>query len=164
MELRQIQIFIVRPTLIHMDLYSPAAENLLLGTIAHESGGGKHIDQRLSSSDTTLGPAVGIYQIEPWVLNDLYDTYLAFRPEKLWLVNEPLGNWPDRTTQLATNLTFATAVARLLYYRHPEKLPAADDIDGLWKYYKRYFNTIKGKAKEADWKASYKRLVLPHVR
>lgn len=160
----QIQIFIVRPTLIHMDMWSPAAENLLLGTIAHESGGGQHIDQRLSEMDSTLGPAIGLYQIEPRTLNDLYETYLTFRPDKLDLVNEPLGNWPDKITQLATNLTFATAVARMLYYRHPEKLPAADDIDGLWKYYKRYFNTIKGKAKEVDWKASYKQLVLPHAR
>ncbi|KKK71851.1 hypothetical protein LCGC14_2909770 [marine sediment metagenome] len=163
MELRQIQIFIVRPTIVHMDMFSPAAENLLLGTIAHESGGGKHIDQRLSSSDSTLGPAIGLYQIEPWVLNDLYETYLSFRPDKLELVNEPLGDWPDKITQLATNLTFATAVARMIYYRHPKKLPAADDIDGLWWYYKKFFNSMKGKAKESDWKQAYEQLVLPHA-
>lgn len=164
MELRQIQIFIIRPTLTDMSMLSPAAENLLLGTIAHESDGGRHIDQRLSSSDTTLGPAVGIYQIEPWVLNDLYDTYLAFRPEKLNLLNSFIAPRPNKITQLASNLTFATAVARLIYYRHPEKLPKPNDLDGLWKYYKRYFNSFKGKAKEADWKASYKQLVQPHVR
>ena len=49
--------------------------------------------------------------------------------------------------QLTGNLFYATAVARLLYWRAPRKLPAPDDIWGLAHYWKDFFNTVEGKGR-----------------
>ena len=53
-ELRQ---YVIRPTLKAINLWSIAAENLLLGTAAQESQLGHYLTQ-------VKGPALGIYQIE----------------------------------------------------------------------------------------------------
>ena len=160
MHLKQLQLFVIRPTLDYFAMGGTVAEQLLLGTIADESHG-VHIDQRLSSSDVTLGPAIGLYQIEPATHQDLRDNFLAYRPElqqKLWTL---LADWPTPDEQLATNLSYATAVARLQYYRHPEALPLEGSLHGLWMYYKKYWNSFSGKATEEKWKATYRNEVAP---
>lgn len=63
---------IIRPTLVEMGHYSPAAEALLLGTAAHESHGGRYLSQ-------IRGPARGIYQMEPATHDDLWRHYLPPR-------------------------------------------------------------------------------------
>ena len=45
MDVRQFAHAIVRPTLYALDLHSPAAERLMLGTAAHESDGLRYIRQ-----------------------------------------------------------------------------------------------------------------------
>lgn len=45
---------------------------------------------------------------------------------------------------LITDLAYATAMARLVYYRRPEPLPEAHDLDGLARYWKAHFNTDLG--------------------
>ena len=42
------------------------------------------------------------------------------------------------------NLPFQIIMARLYYYRFSEALPAYDDIEGLAKYWKKYWNTELG--------------------
>lgn len=160
MELKQIHLFIVKPILKYLDMDGATAQRLLLGTIAHESGG-KHIDQRLSSSDTTLGPAFGLFQIEKGTHRSLYVDYLKYHPRTRVRLDVLEAGWPSPLIQLATNLGYATAVARLLYYRVPTKLPEPNDIEGLWEYYKQYWNTYKGKAKKDDWLRAYETMVLP---
>ena len=39
---------------------------------------------------------------------------------------------------------YATAVARLIYWRVPRPLPAASDLDGLAAYWKTHYNTAAG--------------------
>ena len=46
----------------------------------------------------------------------------------------------------AKNIAYQILLARLHYYRVRERLPNYKDVDSMAKYYKRYYNTYKGKA------------------
>ena len=43
---------------------------------------------------------------------------------------------------------YATAVARLIYWRVPRPLPAANNLDGLAAYWKTHYNTRLGDGRE----------------
>lgn len=145
----QFGLLIVRPALHRLGLQSLAAERLLLGTALVESGL-RHLKQ-------IRGPALGFYQIEPATARDLTDNWLRFRPD--WAAKIELFVVPSqpRINQLVTNLTYATAIARLIYYRRPEPLPPADDLRGLAEYYKQYYNTPLGKGTPARFMAAVQR-------
>lgn len=162
MKLLEFKLFVLEPTLQFMGMWSVAAERLMLGTIAHESQG-QHLDQRLGKDDTVLGPAFGIYQIEIPTHDDVFNNFLdSTRRAKLKdKVMQLIALHPSQHVQLATNLCYATAIARCIYYRRPEPLPDADDIDGIWMYYKAWFNSPLGAAKKEDWMMWYSRLVMP---
>ena len=72
----QLREEIIHPVLKKMDLWSVAAEDLLIGTAIHESAGLK----RLRQYDG--GPALSYFQLEPETLYDLHDNFLKFRPKK----------------------------------------------------------------------------------
>lgn len=147
---QDLRAYVIRPTLETLKLSSTAAENLLLGTIAQESQMGHYLHQ-------IKGPALGIYQIEPATHHDVWKNYLCYHSalsERVFLCGQP------QEQQLITNLSYATAIARIIYLRAPEALPEDDDLEGLAYYYKRYYNTPKGKATEADFIKNYKRYVI----
>lgn len=132
---------IIRPTLVEMGHYSPAAEALLLGTAAQESRGGRYLAQ-------LRGPARGIYQMEPRTHDDLWRHFLpSRRPLKALLLSWAHDPAPyPSPDQMVYDLRYATAMARVHYLRVPAPLPAADDILGLATYYKKYYNTPLGRA------------------
>ena len=68
---KQIIQLIIQPTLKDLNLYSLAAEQLLAGTCAQESGMGTYIAQ-------VNGPALGIYQMEPVTEYDLIKNYIRY--------------------------------------------------------------------------------------
>lgn len=134
---------IVRPSLHELGLYSPAAEELLLGTAAKESVFGTYLKQLGG------GPALGVYQMEPatfyWLQDKWGEKYpiLAFKsPEHMiW------------------DLKLATKAARLRYLVVKEPLPEAQDIVGLGKYWKQYYNTEAGAGTVEEFVESYNKLV-----
>jgi hypothetical protein len=137
-------------------LWSPAAENLVVGTALHESSGLRHLDQVTGPDDATLGPAIGLFQIEPATHADLQANFLAYRPALADRLARLLAAEPEREAQLATNLCYATAVCRLIYLRAPEPLPKADDVEGLARYWKRFYNTRRGRGAEAQFILHYR--------
>lgn len=146
---------IIRPALDNLGMEGEAAENLLMGTAAHESLMGHFLKQ-------DGGPALGIYQIEPDTHADLYDHFLSYRPglqERVDLVCRGRVTFV-REKELVSNLIYATTIARLIYYRVAEKLPDADDLSGLARYWKKYYNTELGKGTVEDFKHHYKDFVL----
>lgn len=157
MNVREFRRFVVRPTLVHLGLWSEAAETLVVGTAVHESGGLVHNDQVTGRGDSILGPAYGLFQIEPATHRDLFESFLDFsrwaglRDKFLAL----RAAEPEPDLQLVTNLAYATGVCRLLYYRDPEPLPAASDLQGLARYWKRVYNTAAGKGTAAKWLFDY---------
>lgn len=157
----QFRRFIVRPTLQHLDPlipYSEAAELLLAGTAVHESGL-DNFDQWLGPDDVSLGPAYGIFQIEPATYRDLMANFLAYRKPLAERVAQLLAPVPTALEQLVTNLSYATAIARVIYYRAPAPLPAAGDAEALAAYWKQVYNTPSGKGTPAQWLQHYRSLV-----
>lgn len=134
----QFRINIVRPVLTRLGLYSPAAENLVMGTAMVESGL-KYITQ------LGRGPARGLFQMEGATHQDIYVNYLKFRPELQRLVLQYVGSslMPDPDI-MAGNLYYACAMCRMHYLRAPGSLPDAKDAMGLALYHKQNYNTAGG--------------------
>ncbi len=135
-------------------MWSESAEELLLGTAAHESHLGKYRYQ------VGGGPALGVYQMEPATLVDIYDNYLAFRPKKQVLVKQVTGvDGPDLYS-LKYDAVYATVMARLHYWRVPEPLPPPYDIPALANYWDDHYNKNPAKGFPGQWIEDYQRLVL----
>lgn len=139
MDVNQLAKFIIEPALKDLMLYSEAAVKLMLLTIAVESDGATYIMQK-------KGPAIGIYQMEPATYNDIWQNYLKSNASKLLIMlsNFDAHGMPSEY-RMAYDLRFATAMARLHYFRVKEPLPPANNIKAIAQYWKKYYNTHLGK-------------------
>lgn len=151
--LNQFKECILVPTLSTMQMYSDDALELLIFTCAAESNGGTYLKQ-------IKGPALGIFQMEPATHQDIWVNYIFNSSRIISLLS---FNFQCPTIQLAErmvyDLQYAAVMARLHYSRFPEPLPDKDDVDGLFDYYKKYYNTESGKAKKADCIKKYKAFI-----
>ena len=158
---KQLRELVIRPTLRYLDPeipYSETAVELLMMTAAHESHLGHYIAQ-------VKGPALGIYQMEPATEADIYDNFLDFR-KTLWNKMEAITGTAillDRDGEdLIHNVAYATAMARVHYFRDPQALPSGSlsdegTIRELAHYAKRVFNTELGKAHADNYYNAYMR-------
>jgi len=137
----QFRELVIFPALHYMGLYSQAAENLLVGTALVES----RLEYLHQIGD---GPALGVYQIEPNTHDDVWDNFLKYRPElrdkALMLLSNRATFELSKSSDLIGNLSYATAIARLIYFRKPEPLPDKNNIHGLAEYWKEHYNTRLG--------------------
>lgn len=146
--------FVIRPALgvLGVAFAGDAAEELLLGTALQESGCGGRLVQ-------VGGPALGPFQIEPDTLKDVWNNYLADRPGLAAAVRSLQIPALGPLEQLPANHLYGAAIARLVFYRAPAKLPAAGDLAGQAAFYKTYFNTADGAASVgtyiANWRAAF---------
>lgn len=162
MNAKQLRELVIRPTLQYLSPaipYSETAVELLMMTAAHESHLGEYIAQ-------VGGPALGIYQMEPDTHGDIYKNFLEYRKElKSNLIDITIGAIVtfQPNEDLVLNLAYATAMARVHYFRVPEALPEGnlqneETIRKLAAYAKKYYNTELGKATEEDYYEAYMRL------
>lgn len=139
---------VVRPALAALNMRSPAAERLLLGTAVQESG--------LRYLHQIKGPAIGLFQMEPATHADIL-AYLRRNPRRYNIVaGLSLTLEPE---EMAWNLQYAAIMARLHYWRDPAPLPAPGDGAGLAEYWKRVYNTNAGRGTAAQFAANYKKHV-----
>lgn len=157
---------IIRPALKAADMWSEAAENLVLGTAVQES-------LLVWLKQRGAGPALGFYQMEPATADDICHRYLSTRSELA--VRLAKATWPHIVSPppfshlsakeiarlLVEDLRFATIMCRLRFWMMPAPLPAANDIDGLARYWKRWFNTDLGSGKASEWSDKYRRFCAP---
>lgn len=138
----QYRSLIIEPVLSKLQIYSKDCEELLVFTCAAESLGGHFLAQ-------VNGPALGIYQMEPNTYTDIWINYIRARNQLATLMAMHFGctKIPD-VERMIYDLHFATAMARIHYLRVNDKVPSAKDVDGLWEYYKKHYNTEKGDAKK----------------
>lgn len=157
----QFRDLVIRPTLeaIGGPQNSEAAVQLLLATALHES--------RLEFlKQHPTGPALGVYQMEPnthddlavWIWNNRYkylehDTGTSLYERICWLLEKDSFSYD----WLSFDLRYATVMTRLHYWRVPEALPEAGDAAGMAAYWKRYYNTPKGKGTEGQFLAAWER-------
>lgn len=117
---------------------SESALVLSLGTAIHESNAGEYLSQ-------IGGPALGPWQMEPETHDDCWENFLAYRPA----LSEGVSHFRLPTfggQQMAWNLAYACAMARVKYIRAEPPLPAANDFVGMANYYKQFYNSSLGAA------------------
>jgi len=153
---KQLVKYVIRPSLRSVGLYSIEAEQLLLGTAAQETGMGHYIHQ-------IVGPALGIYQMEPNTYVGLWNGYVKSRPElerkiRLAVGLENSTGLPPKEL-LITDLKFATIMSRVYYLRVDEALPGDGDIVAQAMYWKKYYNTYLGKGTVKQYIKNYRRWV-----
>ena len=139
-----------------LELNSLSAIELLMLTAAQESHLGHYLYQ-------IKGPAVGIFQMEPRTEDDIWDRFLS-HPKQIRLNIKiksllPIENTIPDISFLQSNINYQISMCRIFYYRIPEKLPLYNNILELAKYYKKYYNTIKGAATIDEIISNYNRYV-----
>jgi len=147
---------VISPALEFIGLNSEAARLLLLGTAVQES--------RLKYLKQINGPACSFYQLEPATVRDIHKNFLSYRPELSVRVHEIV--WPIHDidnvevleAELVNNLFYATIMARMVYYRTPDPLPI-NDIPGMAKMWKEYYNTHLGKGTEIEFVTNYHKYI-----
>lgn len=140
--IKQLRHKLIRPILQAYDLWTPSAEELLLGTAAQESNCGEYIVQ------VGNGPALGLYQMEPPTFEDIFKLVVP-------KINSLDFDIPYTAGALVWDMRLSTIMCRLQYWRFEETLPKYNDIVGLAKYWKKYYNTVKGKGTVEEFVESY---------
>ena len=159
-EPRHLQLEVVRPTLLLLEMWSPVAEALVMGTAAQESNF-KYLRQ------LGTGPALGLFQMEPTTHDDIWKNYLQFKPEikaklaEFVPVKSSLEVPPSRN--LTGNLFYAAAMCRLHYFRNRERLPDEVKVWDLGGYWKRVYNTPLGKGTVEEFEENWKRYRLSEL-
>jgi len=144
LNINQFRDLIVKSSLSDLLLYSQEAEELMVFTCAVESRGGTYLHQ-------VSGPALGIYQMEPMTYNDIWHNFILMDNKlALRLCNNFDVNRMPPESRLIYDLRFATAMTRIFYLRVQAALPAFNDINAIWDYYKKYYNTPKGAAQKDE--------------
>lgn len=151
--------YIIFPVLKTMTAYgafeynSPPARQLLLATFAQESHCGEYIKQ-------VKGPALGIGQLEPATIADLYKNFATgTKRDTLYQFLSPAEIDQPEVIGAVGNLHYSTALARMNYRRFPGALPLMNDRAGMWAYYKKYWNSTLGAATEGEFNANWDKFV-----
>jgi hypothetical protein len=113
---KELREMVIKPTLIALDKHSQAAENLLMAIALVKQ-------ENMNRFEATNGKAYGIFQIDVPSHQRVWDKYLAFNPE---LASKIRGLASQREflkqphLELATNLSYATAIAWALHLAYPQ--------------------------------------------
>ena len=128
---------------------------LLLATAAIESKCGYYIKQ-------IGGPAMGIWQMEPDTLHDIYDNCdaIATNGTDMFKTLDSLDLFEatkddDLAQSLVISPMYACAMARLKYSMDPKPLPDYHNIRHVYDYYKRIYNTPLGASTYAKFKQAW---------
>ena len=145
----QLRANIIRPSLQSAGLWSVNAEELLLFTCAAETLGGSYVQQ-------LGGPAAGIYQMEPNTYDDCWKNVIEKDGDLFFRLIRGC-NFSNRPIfdDMVLNLKYATLMCRIQYLRFPESIPIATDIEAIYKYYKKYWNSVLGSSTEKGSMDSY---------
>jgi type VI secretion system secreted protein VgrG len=157
-DFNQFKEHVVVPTLKYLDSeipYSEEAVDLLMMTCAHESRGGTYLRQK---GMTGTEGAFGVYQMEMATHRDIYENFLNHRDGLCDLVYSLQSESLQEEQDLITSIAYATAMARVHYWRVAEALPSKDDTRYMSKlgiYAKTHYNTHLGKATSSRYVTDY---------
>lgn len=136
----QLACHIIVPTLRYIDLWSPAAGVMVLGTAMVESRL-RYVDQIDKANKP--GPAYGLWQCEQPTHADYWHNFLRFqnglRDKCIGLVSRRSALFPP-VDELVFNFAYAAAMCRVHYRRVKAPLPARQDAIGMSAYWKQYYN------------------------
>lgn len=143
---------VIDDVLKRLGMYSESATELLMGTCAVESDLGQSVEQ------IGGGPALGVFQMEPNTMNDIWYNYIRYREGLRVILAEEFGmKGPDKE-RLKNDLEYSIVMARLKYRRSPVALPkSCKDTLGLAKVWKKGYNTDLGKGTVEKFISKYKK-------
>lgn len=140
-----LQLVIV-PALAALPMLSATPRRLLLATAMTESNIAATIQRG-------GGPALGYFQMEDGTHNDIFRSFLNPDPDSHYAGHpaliEALTKISSRVgaaDEMAKNPIYAAAMARIFYFRAPDALPEENNLEAIWEYYKKHWNTWKGAA------------------
>lgn len=142
MKFEQVKNYVIKPALNALGLYTKDREELLLGTCCVESRCGQYLQQ-------INGPALGIFQMEMPTHDDIYCNFLKYQPELKNKIAKLYCPGLSPEDNLRCNLVYAAAMAALHYFRFAEPIPST--LTGRAEYWKKYYNTKKGKGSIDDY-------------
>lgn len=148
----QLKKYVIEPELKRLGLYSNNAVLLLMGTAAQESKMGEYLKQLGN------GPARGIFQMEKATERDIWLNYLRYKPElraKVSVVVRKTEPW--KTDEIMWNLRYAAAMCRIHYLRKRGAIP--NNKEGFANYWKKHYNTFKGRGTVEEFIENYNRYV-----
>ena len=131
---------IVEYALYKINSYSDDALALVMRTGMAESG------YRALRGYGEGNPAIGFWQIEPATMYDMMENYIQYRSNYKHPLEE-MGMDFEKNTSMSvmSNLAVQAALCRLHYRRDKDPIPSWDDLEAQGKYWKRVYNTIKGR-------------------
>lgn len=132
MDHKQLRELIIHPSLVALNLWSPEAEALVLGTAIQESG--------LRYLKQIEGPALGLWQMEPATHEDIWENFLNTRRRLSLKILGPYSA-PD-ASRMVWDMAYACMMCRVHYARFPGAIPAT--VDGQALYWKKWYNTHMG--------------------
>ena len=131
---------------------SPQAVELLIGTWAVESNGGKYLRQIRG------GPALSAWQIESATFQD---TITRCWPVQRYVLNVSAGVQAisiNDFEKIETNHILAIQIARLKYFLGPGEIPQS--MTGQAAYWKVFFNTRFGKGTTEKYIEKYQKYAM----
>ncbi len=130
---KQFREKIIRHVLHGIGMWDENAEELMMGTVAAESLGGTYLTQ-------VIGPALGVFQMEPKTHDDIWQKWLPNHPAiTANLMSTCMISMKPAASMMVSNLFYATAMARILYFRNcAHKVPAG--LEKQAEYYLDYYN------------------------
>lgn len=140
---------IIQSALTPLNLYSIDAEELLVATCAQESLLGTYRKQLGNVANGGLG----IYQMEESDYNDIWNNFLVYHSQLSQQIKSIYPN--NDATSLINDDVFSSVMCRVHYLRAPESLPSSNDLNAIWLYYKKYYNTIYGAATQIEFIRHY---------
>jgi len=138
-----IKEHIIIPALIAIDSYSDDRLDMVFVT-----GAGESLYQDVRQRN---GPALSWFQMEPLTHDDIWSNFLN-QPSKQHLV-DGLMKLTKRPSyqELEVNPFYAAAMCAIHYMRFPERLPRQGMRAAQAHYWKKYYNTEKGKGTVEDF-------------
>jgi|SRR5882757_2060879 hypothetical protein len=130
----QFRAVVVRPVLVELELdcrlpASQVAEDLIVATAAAETELGTFFVQN-------QGLALTIFQNQPSSFRDFWPYVIGgggrWLPALKWARGDPAWSWDQALHYAVTDLSLATLLARLFYFRVPEPLPMMSSPEALW--------------------------------
>jgi hypothetical protein len=142
-DIKQFHDLILVPTLNSMSLNSKEVCQLIIGTGCQES-------QFNFLHQEGNGPALGFFQCESLTYKSIINNVFLYNAAMKRNFQAVLGCEliPDFSC-LVWNLKLACLICRLHYLRVNEPIPI--DLPGQAAYYKKFYNTDKGKATEQEY-------------
>jgi len=149
----QLRIEVIKPVLMTINLYTPNAEELIIGTAAQESNMGTYIRQ-------LSGPANGIYQCEQKTYDSIWNKYIS-NSRAMQLKVLPLIGITTKPPfiRLISDLNLATIICRLHYWDIKVTLPDKDNVIAMGEYWDKYYNRNPIKGTVDQFVDNYRRYV-----